>query len=295
MAVVSSPRTERNQVAHQRKGRLRLALLLLPGFGWLLLFFLLPLVTIVVYSLQQRSTTGGIAWTWSLGNYTRLFGDTLYLQLFWRSTWLAVITTALTLLIGLPLALFIARRTPRWRALLVFAIMIPFWTNFLVRIYAWRFLLNNTGLINSILQDLGLPTLGLVNTQGAVLLGLVYGELPYMVLPLYAVLERFDWTLLDAANDLYANRLQTFRRVLLPLAMPGITAGSILVFVPTIGSFVVPQLLGGSKVAMLGNVLERQFLGAQDQPFGSAIAVVFMLLLTLVIMLYFRVTGEERV
>jgi spermidine/putrescine transport system permease protein len=176
---------------------------------------------------------------------------------------------------------------------LIFAIMIPFWTNFLVRIYAWRFLLNNTGLINTLLEATGLPTLSLINTPTAVLIGLVYGELPFMVLPLYAALERFDWTLLEAAQDLYASRWQAFWRVMLPLTMPGIAAGSVLVFVPTVGQFVVPELLGGSKVAMLGNVLERQFRSAQNAPLGAAIAIVFMAALTLMITVYFRTTTEE--
>ncbi len=154
-------------------------------------------------------------------------------------------------------------------------------------------MLNNTGLINTVLAGLGLAPLNIINTTPAVLLGLVYGELPYMVLPLYAALERFDWTLLEAAQDLYADRRRTFWRVVLPLSMPGVTAGAILVFVPTVGSFVVPQLLGGSKVAMLGNVLERQFLSAQNQPLGSAIALVFMLILTVAIAVYFRTTPQE--
>jgi spermidine/putrescine transport system permease protein len=271
----------------------RLIGLVSPGAAWLALFFMLPLAIIALYSVLQRTSTGDIAWTFSLDNYIKLFGDPLYLRILWRSLWIAVATTVLCLLLGYPLAYFIARQPARWRTLLVFAIMIPFWTNFLVRIYAWRFLLNNTGLINTLLESLGLPPLPLINTTTAVLIGLVYGELPFMVLPLYAALERVDWSLLEAAQDLYARRAAAFWRVLLPLTMPGIAAGSVLVFVPTAGSFVVPQLLGGSKVAMLGNVLERQFLAAQNQPFGAAIAMVFMLLLTVLIVIYFRATPEN--
>ncbi len=264
-----------------------------PGAGWIALFFLLPFAIIAIYSFLQRTSTGDIAWTFTLDNYVKLFGDPLYLRIFWRSLWIAAVTTGLCLILGYPLAYFIARQSERWRTLLIFAIMIPFWTNFLVRIYAWRFLLNNTGLINSMLESMGLPTVALINTTTAVLIGLVYGELPFMVLPLYAALERVDWTLTEAAQDLYASRAATFWRVLLPLTMPGIAAGSVLVFVPTAGSFVVPQLLGGSKVAMLGNVLERQFLSAQNQPFGAAIAMVFMIVLTVLILLYFRATPEN--
>jgi spermidine/putrescine transport system permease protein len=291
-ALPDTPET-RGYQTHQQRQRLRLFGLLLPGTFWLIVFFLLPLAIIVIYSFLQRSPTGDIAWTFSLENYSRLFNNPLYLGIFWRSFYYAIITTALCMLIGYPLALFIAQQRPRWRAALIFAIMIPFWTNFLVRIYAWRFLLNNTGLINTTIEALGFERLNLINTPTAVLIGLVYGELPFMVLPIYAALERFDWTLLEAAQDLYASRARAFWRVLLPLTMPGITAGAVLVFVPTVGSFVVPQLLGGNKVAMLGNILEDQFQSAQNIPFGSAIALVFMAILTLAIVLYFRMTTEE--
>ena len=273
--------------------RRRLLGLIGPGAGWIALFFVLPFAIIAIYSFLQRTSTGDIAWTFSLDNYVKLLSDTLYLRIFWRSLWIAGATTILCLIMGYPLAYFIARQSERWRTLLIFAIMIPFWTNFLVRIYAWRFLLNNTGLINTVLESLGLPPLALINTTTAVLIGLVYGELLFMVLPLYAALDRVDWTLMEAAQDLYAHRAATFWRVLLPLTMPGIAAGSVLVFVPTAGSFVVPQLLGGSKVAMLGNILERQFLSAQNQPFGAAIAMVFMLVLTILILVYFRATPEN--
>jgi spermidine/putrescine transport system permease protein len=278
----------------RHSGRWRVLGLLTPGTFWLVTFFLLPLVIIVLYSFQSRSPTGDIAWTWTLDNYRTLLRDPIYLSIFWRSFGLAAVTTLICLAVGYPLAYFIARQNARWRAALIFLIMIPFWTNFLVRIYAWRFLLNNTGLINTLLEGAGLPQISIINTIWAVLIGLVYGELPFMVLPIYAALERFDWTLLEAAQDLYASRRRAFLRVLLPLTMPGIVAGSVLVFVPTVGQFVVPELLGGSKVAMLGNVLERQFKSAQNAPMGSAIALVFMAILMIAIVLYFRTTREEE-
>ena len=295
MAVIPSQPTRPTdaQQRSERGARGRLVALLTPGVLWLAAFFFAPLLVIVVYSFASRSSTGDIAWRWTLGNYRTLFSDGLYLQVFARSFGLALVTTLICLVTGFPLALYIARQRGAWRTALIFAIMIPFWTNFLVRIYAWRFLLNNTGLINTVLEATGLPTLSLINTPTAVLIGLVYGELPFMVLPLYAALERFDWTLLEAAQDLYANRWQAFWRVMLPLTMPGIAAGSVLVFVPTVGQFVVPELLGGSKVAMLGNVLERQFRSAQNAPLGAAIAIVFMAVLTLMITVYFRTTTEE--
>jgi spermidine/putrescine transport system permease protein len=173
--------------------------------------------------------------------------------------------------------------------------LIPFWTNFLVRTYAWMIILNNNGLLNSLIQAFGLPRQPLFPSTGAVLLGLIYGELPFMVLPIYASLDRFDFTLLEAASDLGASRVRAFLRVMLPLTMPGVAAGSVLVFIPTVGQFVVSDLLGGAKVDMLGNLMERLFRrqNPPDWPLGSAMALVFMLVLTVLVIFYFRVTTED--
>jgi spermidine/putrescine transport system permease protein len=178
---------------------------------------------------------------------------------------------------------------------LLFLVLIPFWTNFLVRTYAWMLLLNNNGVINSFLQTIGLPRQTMLNTTGAVLTGLIYGELPFMVLPLYASLDRFDFTLLEAAYDLGANRTRAFLKVMLPLTMPGVAAGSVLVFIPTVGQFVVSDLLGGAKVDLLGNLLQRLFTRANppNWPLGSAMAIVFMFVLTIMVIFYFRATTEE--
>lgn len=266
--------------------------LLGPGMLWLGLFFVLPFIIIVIYSFLTRGTTGNVVWRFNLHNYARLFGDSVYLAVFVRSLWVGVVTTVGCLLLGYPLALFIVGRSPRWRSILILLILIPFWTNFLVRTYAWMIILNNNGLINSVLRGLGLSPLAMINTEGAVLVGLLYGELPFMVLPIYASLDRFDWTLLEAAQDLGASTWRSFWRIMLPLTMPGIAAGSVLVFIPTVGQFVVSDLLGGAKVALLGNLLQQQFQAAQNWPFGSAIAIVCMLVLTLGVILYMRSTGE---
>ncbi len=174
-------------------------------------------------------------------------------------------------------------------------ILIPFWTNFLVRTYAWMIILNNNGILNSLLQSVGLPRQALLNNTGAVLIGLIYGELPFMVLPLYASLDRFDFTLLEAASDLGASRFRAFLRVMLPLTMPGVAAGSVLVFIPTVGQFVVSDLLGGAKVDLLGNLLQRLFTRANppNWPLGSAMAIIFMFVLTILVVFYFRTTTEE--
>jgi spermidine/putrescine transport system permease protein len=274
--------------------RLQLTTLIGPATLWLTLFFLLPFATIIVYSFLTRSSTGGVLWHFTLDNFTKLLGDPIYLLIFWRSIWMGLVTTVLCLLISYPLALFIARQIPRWRTVLLFLVLIPFWTNFLVRTYAWMVILNTNGLLNNLIAALGGQRVALLNTQGAVLLGLIYGELPYMVLPIYASIDRFDFTLLEAAADLGANRRRAFLRVMLPLTAPGIAAGSVLVFIPTAGNYIVPAMLGGGKVALIGSLLEQQFGAAQNQPLGSAAALLVMLVLTAGVLVYFRVTTEEE-
>lgn len=274
--------------------RLQLTTLIGPATLWLTLFFLLPFATIVVYSFLTRSSTGGVLWRFTLDNYAKLLGEPIYLLIFWRSIWMGLATTVLCLLISYPLALFIARQSPRWQTILLFLVLIPFWTNFLVRTYAWMVILNTNGLLNNLIAALGGQRVALLNTQGAVLLGLIYGELPYMVLPIYASIDRFDFTLLEAAADLGANRRRAFLRVMLPLTAPGIAAGSVLVFIPTAGNYIVPAMLGGGKVALIGSLLEQQFGAAQNQPLGSAAALLIMLVLTAGVLIYFRVTTEEE-
>ncbi|MEN9937992.1 MAG: hypothetical protein RLZZ387_4571 [Chloroflexota bacterium] len=281
--------------ARRRGERARLTALLSPGLIYLLLFFATPLLVIVLYSLATPGATGRVEWTFTLDNYITLFTRDIYVNAYLRSLWTGVLTTAVCLVIGYPLALFIVRQPPGVRTALLFLILIPFWTNFLVRTYAWMILLSNNGPINSLIQSLGLPRQPLYPSEGAVLVGLVYGQLPFMVLPLYASLARFDFTLMEAAADLGADRWRAFGRVMLPLTMPGVAAGSVLVFIPTVGQFVVSDLLGGAKVDLLGNLLQRLFMRSNppNWPLGSAMAIVFMLVLTVVILLYFRATTEE--
>ena len=281
--------------AFARSERGRLIALLFPGLFWLLLFFLAPLVVIFLYSFLTPGPTGNVVWTFTLDNYITLFTKDLYVNAYLRSLWIGVVTTVICLLVGYPLALYIVQRPPRWRNLLLFLVLIPFWTNFLVRTYAWMIILANNGVLNSLIQAVGLPRQTLLNTTGAVLLGLIYGELPFMVLPIYASIDRFDFTLLEAGSDLGADRRRAFLRIMLPLTMPGVAAGSVLVFIPTVGQFVVSDLLGGAKVDMLGNLLQRLFTRSNppNWPLGSAMALVFMLVLTVAVLLYFRVTTEE--
>ncbi|RMF05704.1 MAG: ABC transporter permease [Chloroflexi bacterium] len=278
-----------------------LGILLSPGALWILLFFLIPSLLIVVYSFLDRQTGGGVLWSFSTDAYVKLFTPNPnspiindFVIIFLRSFWWALLTTIICLILGYPLAFFIAQQSTAVKSMLIFLVMIPFWTNFLVRTYAWKFILNNNGLLNTLLHGLGLPRIPIINTPTAVLIGLVYGSLPFMVLPLYASIEKFDYTLVEAAQDLGANYFKVFSKIFLPLTMPGVVAGSVLVFIPVVGQYVVPTILGGGKVAMLGNILAQQFGSAMNWPFGSAIAVIFMILLMFGILIYFYFEREEE-
>lgn len=293
-----------------RQPRLRVLGLLAPSLVWLVVFFLVPLLIVVAMSFGERGTYGGVEWSLSFDNFIRLT-DPLYLRIFGRSLVIAAITTLLTLLIGYPLAFWIASQRPKRRNSLLLLLMIPFWTNFLVRTYAWILLLRDQGLINSLwtgpvhrlVESLAsaipaLPLDGIMNataepiplfgTSVAIIIGLTYGWLPEMVLPCYAASERFDFSLAEAAQDLYANHFKTFVKVVLPLTMPGIIAGSVLVFIPSLGAYVTPDLLGGARTVMIGNVIYSQFLSARDYPFGAATAVGLMVLMLLGTLLYIR-------
>lgn len=293
-----------------RRETWRLLVLISPSLFWLVVFFLAPLILVFAISFGQRGTYGGVRWNLTLGNYARFF-DPLYLRIFSRTFIIALATTFICLLVGYPLASFIATRSPRWRNGLLLLLMIPFWTNFLVRTYAWLLLLRDAGLVNtfwtgalhdfliqasmvvplpiwdSLLRATSTP-LPLFGTDGAIIVGLVYGWMPDMVLPCYAAIERLDYSLVEAAQDLYANRVQSFLRVILPLTMPGIVAGSVLVFIPSLGAYITPDLLGGAKSIMIGNVIYSQFMTARDYPFGSAISFVLMAMMLVGTLIYFR-------
>ena len=276
-----------------RKTR-NLLILLLPATIWLLIFFIIPLIIVLVYSFLERGTYGGVTWEFTLKNYQRLAND-LYLNIFWRSLGLASLTTLICLIIGYPLAFFIATSSTRWRNLLLFLVIIPFWTNFLVRTYAWIIILRSEGMINTILQSLNLiqEPLNLLFTPFAVIVGLIYGYLPFMILPLYATIERLNFSLVEAAQDLGANQIRTFFRIILPLTLPGIIAGSILVFIPALGAFITPDILGGAKTVMVGNLIQNQFLQARDWPFGSALSMGLMVLVLIPVMIYFRSSNTD--
>lgn len=279
-------------------------LLISPTMLWLGIFLLIPMVFIVVISFATRGQYGNVVYTFSLKNY-QLLVDKEYLAIVWDSVWVAFLTTAFSLLIGYPLAYFIARTHPHRRSLFLFMILVPFWTNFLIRIYAWMIMLRGQGVIGSVMTSLGLMQ-GLgeklfsqiqLYTPGAVLIAMVYEFLPFMILPLYTSLEKLDPSLLEAAADLGARPWRAFLRVTLPLSLPGIVAGSILVFVPAMGMFVVPDLMGGARTVLVGNLIRNQYLVARDWPFGSAASMVLMVLTLAVTLVYTRFFGfgEELV
>jgi spermidine/putrescine transport system permease protein len=277
----------------RRRPGLQVLLLIFPSLFWLVVFFAIPLVIVFVYSFLKRGSYGEIVWDFNLQTYVRFF-DPLYLRIFARSFRIAAITTVCCFLLGYPMAYWIATRPPRWRNTLLLLLMIPFWTNFLVRTYAWILILRNTGLLNNLLLGLGIiqEPLPLFGTDLAVIIGLVYGWFPDMVLPCYAAVERLDHSLVEAAQDLGANELRAFLRIVFPLTLPGIIAGSILVFIPSLGAYITPDLLGGAKSVMIGNVIQSQFLTVRDYPFGSAFSFVLMAMMLLATLLYFRVGGR---
>jgi len=274
----------------RRRPGIQVFLLIFPSLFWLVLFFAIPLIIVFVYSFLKRGPYGQVVWDFNLNNYARFF-DPLYLKIFARSFKIAGITTVLSLLLGYPMAYWIATRTPKWRNILLLLLMIPYWTNFLVRTYAWILILRDSGLINSLLMGWGLiaEPLPLFGNDFAIIVGLVYGWFPSVVLPCYAAIERLDFSLVEAAQDLYANEARAFFRVIFPITLPGVIAGSILVFIPSLGAYVTPDLLGGAKSVMIGNVIQSQFLSVRDIPFGSAFSFVLMVIMLGATLIYFRV------
>ena len=301
---------------------LRGTLLISPALLWMIVLLVVPLILVVITSFGGRDPDGNVIYGFDFDNYARLTGhtgecrdvghylgslwqaltrpgsqdescfDPLYVQILWRSVSLAFQTTALVILLGYPLAYYVARSPIKRRNLLLFLVLVPLWTNFVIRVYAWIIILRSQGVLNSLLGAgagaLGLPfqPLDMYPSAGAVLVGMLYEFLPFMILPMYTSLEKIDPSLYEAAADLGAGSIRTFLRVTLPLSMPGVVAGTILVFVPVMGTFVVSDILGGRQVILVGNLIQRQFLDARDPAFGSAASIILMLM-TLVVTLYY--------
>jgi len=285
-------------------------LLISPTLLWMIGLLIIPLLLSLAISFGKRSADGEVIFAFSLDNYIRLFGystrctngaascfDPLYVNILWRSLTLAFNTTVLVIMLAYPLAYFIARAHPRRRNTFMFLVLIPLWTNFVIRVYAWMMLLRKEGMINIALGWLAhlfhipFQPLEMLYTPGAVLVGMVYEFLPFMILPIFTSLEKIDNSLYEAAADLGANAIKTFLRVTLPLSMPGVVAGTILVFIPVMGTFIVSDILGGRQVVLIGNLIQRQFLDARDPTFGSAASLVLMIMTLIVTYFYTRKFG----
>lgn len=282
--------------------------LMLPSWVIIGFFLVLPVGMMLIYSFLTKEFRGGIIWEFSLAAYDQfffdrgLFGDDpakiewTYISIFWRSIWQAGVATFFCLLIGFPTAWFIATRTGRNKSIWLFLITIPYWVNLLIRTISMKFLIRDTGPLNEWLLSIGVISepLHMINTNFAVQLGLFYSYLPFMVLPIYASVERYNFALSEAAADLYATKYVTLRKIILPTVKPGIIAGCILVFVPSLGAFLAPDLLGGAKNFMIGSLIEEQFKGnAGNWPFGAAISMILLSMVLVVLTFYARAQNKE--
>ena len=287
--ATATPEFEKAALRQESRRGLFLAL---PAYLYLIFFFVISLFIVFIYSFATRNRFGGTDLSgWNLDSYARI-SEPIVRDVLFRSVWLAFLTTVICLVIAYPFAYFLSTRRVAVRNIMLVFVMIPFWTNFLVRNFAWRVILGNDGPLTSATEFVGLGSAELLFTQTAVVLGLVYGYLPFMILPLYAAIERIDRRLLEASRDLYGTGLQSFRHVLFPLSMPGVIAGSILVFVPSLGAYVTPEILGGAKTTLLGSYIVTQFLTARNWPFGAALSFVLMLVMLVTTIVYFRKGGR---
>lgn len=257
--------------------------------GWLIIFVLVPNLLVLFTSFMTKDSSNLIDFTFSLDSYARLI-DPLYSQVLWNSLYMAGIATIICLLVGYPFAFMIAKIPAKYRPFLLFLVVLPFWTNSLIRIYGMKIFLGVKGLLNEALLAIGLidEPIRILNTEVAVVIGLVYILLPFMILPLYSSIEKIDGRLLEAAKDLGANAFQRFVKVIIPLTMPGIVAGCLLVLLPAMGMFYVADLLGGAKVLLVGNIIKSEFLVTRNWPFGSAISIGLTILMALMLYVYYR-------
>jgi len=290
-------------IASQR--RLQLGILLGPVTLFLLVFFAVPLGIMVVTSFLAPGLYGGVEWMWYPHNYGRILGfadpafeefDPVYIAIFLRSLKIAALTVVCTLFVCYPAAFHISRLPDKWKNFCLFLITLPFFSSLIVRLFVWVMILRPTGLINETLMTAGAISrpLEMIYTDGAIILGMVYVFIPFMFMPVYASIEKLDWRLVQASLDLGAGPIRTFFRIVLPLTAPGIVGGSVIVFIPALGNFVVPAILGGAKVMMLGNLIEAQFLSARNWPFGSALAMMVMAVMLVLLFAYVILSGRRN-
>jgi spermidine/putrescine transport system permease protein len=279
----------------RRTPRWRARLLLAPMVAWLVLFVVVPTAILLVYSFCERDEVGRVVFSFTLENYRRV-ADPVYLRIFTRSIGYAGLTTVICIGVGFPVAYCIGRAREAWRQRLLLLVMVPFWTSFLIRTYAWITILKQEGLLNGLVHQFspGAAPFDLLYTPTAVVIGLVYAYLPFMILPIYGSVEKLDGALIEAAHDLGAGPLRVFSSVIIPLTLPGIAAGTLLVFVPAVGMFAITDLMGGARVPLIGNVIQNQFLQARDWPFGAALGAVFMGLFALTYWIMLRLGAREE-
>lgn len=276
------------------KRKSKMGLLLIPMAVFAVLFVAVPLGYVLVLSFLQRGEIFGVKFTFTLSNYARML-DPMYVRVLLDSVLLAVATTALTLLVGYPFAYYMAKLSSRTQALVMLLLIVPFWTNALVRLYGWRTLLQANGPINGLLLWTGLidQPLKLLYNYGAVLVGMLYALLPFMILPTYSSIEKMDWSMVEASRDLGASPARAFLTVTLPLTLPGIMAGCVLVFVPSMGLFFVPDIMGGGKTVLMGNLIRDQLIKSRDWAFGAALSVALLLATSLVLLAYRKISGSK--
>ena len=276
--------------------RLAPGLLLLPGGAWLIAFFAVPMGFMLLISLQTGTFDTGYELTWNFGIYPEVIGE--YWDLYLRSFTFAILTTLITLAIGYPVAYFIAFRGGQRKNLLLLLVILPFFVSFVIRTLNWRMILSDNGIVFGPLKDIGLlaPDFHFLATPASVIFGLTYNFLPFMILPLYVALEKIDRRLIEAATDLYASRATAFWRITFVLSLPGVFAGSLLVFIPAMGDFITPEVIGAGnpQVFMVGNIIQRKFLDSLDYPAASALAFVLVAVVMVLIAIYARVVGSER-
>jgi len=262
-----------------------------PYLIWALIFIIVPIVLILYYSLTVENDSGVIAFSWS--NYARAFQPT-YLLVMWRSVLLALISTVICVLTGYPIAYIMASKEYSSKGFLLFLFLVPMWMNFLLRTYSWIAILENNGIINTFLKAIGLPALKLLYVDQAVVLGMVYNFLPFMILPIYTVLSKMDQNLIEAAQDLGANNRNVFLKLIFPLSMPGVISGVTMVFMPAVTTFIISDLLGGGQYMLIGNLIEQQFLLVNDWHFGSAVSVILMAMVIISVGIFSMVDKDSE-
>jgi spermidine/putrescine transport system permease protein len=269
--------------------------LLFPPYFWLIIFFVVPVIIILIYSLGYQNQSGKISAGLNFDNYGQILNYT-YFKIFIRSFGYALLSTVISLAIAFPISYYLAFTTQKMRLVLMFLIILPFWVNFLLRIYSFLIILGSNGVINNLLIGTGIISqpLSLLNNLFSVQIGFLYYNLPYMILPILASLDRMDVSMLEASMDLGANKTQTFWKITFPYSLPGVVAGIIFVFVPTLGSFIIPEFLGGTDNVMIGNIITEQFLVSRNWTFGSSLSVVMIFIVMIFITAYIRFSNPSK-